>query len=63
MRDYSCQDQKTITRWFLGAVALYSFIALVLIAIVVVRTNVIEPKLQAMHRGNATSAMLSWGTP
>jgi hypothetical protein len=61
MRDFSNQDQKTITRWLLRVVALYSIVTVVLVAIVAVRINIIEPQLHAMRRGNPASAVLSWG--
>jgi len=52
------EERKTIARWFLRVVGLYCLVAIVLVAIVVVRINIVEPQLDAMRRGNPASAML-----
>ena len=47
-------DQKIVGRWLARVVAFYLLLGLIVVAIVAVRVNFIDPQIAAMKRGKST---------
>ena len=51
------EDQRMIRRWFARVVAFYSVLALVVVALVAIRINFLDPQIDAMKSGSSTDTL------